>query len=76
MKLTQKTIEIIGGKDAKAARTRLALALNFTERWILKCIQENKQDGPLTKATALKVLRKETGLNQSEILVDSASSKV
>lgn len=74
MKLTSKAQELIGNKDEKALRTRLALALNFTERWILKCIQENKPNGPLTTVAALKVIKKETGLKESELLEELASA--
>ena len=71
MKLTGSIVEIIGATDnrrAKAIRTKLALALNFTERWVLKCIQENKDNGPLTTMKAMQVLREESEMSDSEIL--------
>jgi hypothetical protein len=77
MKLTDTAAQIIGNpkeRDAKAIRTTLALALNFTERWVLKCIQENKDNGPLTTVKALQIIKRLTGLSQSEILEESQES--
>jgi hypothetical protein len=71
MRLTNNIQELLLNKDAKGIRTRLALALDFSERWILKCAQDNKDNGPLTTIAALKVLRKETGFSQSEILEEA-----
>lgn len=71
MKLTETLTAFLGNvklKEAKAIRTRIALALNFTETWIGLCIKQNKENGPLTTAAALEVIRKETGLNDEEIL--------
>lgn len=73
MKLSEEVLEIIGksrDQRAKAIRTMLALDLNFTERWVLKCIEENKDNGPLTTVKAVERLKKETGLKQSQILVE------
>lgn len=71
MKLTETIIAIIGDKKshkAKAIRTSIALALNFTETWVGLCIKNNKDNGPLTTIKAIQVIKKETGLNQSDIL--------
>jgi hypothetical protein len=68
MKLTEQAVQILSEKDAKATRTRIALALDFTERWVLKCVQDNKVNGPLTTIAALKIIKKDTGLKDSEIL--------
>jgi hypothetical protein len=65
MKLTRKAIK--GIKD-HGARLKLALALGFSEQWIVRVIGANKSNGPLTTATALKVIRQETGLKDAEIL--------
>lgn len=71
MRLTNNIQELLVNKDSKATRTRLALALNFSERWILKCAHDNRDNGPLTTIAALKILKKETGLSQSEILEEA-----
>ena len=70
MKLTEKALQQI---DNKTIRAKLALALDFTERWIIKCIKENKANGPLTTIAALRLIKRETGLKESEILEDSAA---
>lgn len=73
MRLSREVIEIIGKpreQQAKAIRTMLALDLHFTERWVLKCIEENKDNGPLTTVKAVERLKKETGLRQSQILIE------
>jgi hypothetical protein len=65
MKLTKRAIQRI---DNKRTKTLLALALNSTERWVTICISKNKPNGPLTTAAALEVIRKETGMVDSQIL--------
>lgn len=75
MKLTQKTIAIIGdpeSREAKGLRTTLALALNFTERWVLQCIKVNKDNGPLTTETALQIIERSTKMKRVEILEGTA----
>lgn len=67
MKLTNKAI----GKFKKSTCLRLGLALGFTERWITQVVKDNKPNGPLTTAAALKVIREETGLKDSQILEES-----
>jgi hypothetical protein len=74
MKLSKTVLEIIGNtktREAKAIRTTLALALNFTERWVLKSIHDNKENGPLTLTKSIQILTKCTGLSQSEIIEES-----
>lgn len=76
MRLTKKAIKAINNTDT---RLKLALALSFTEQWIIKVIDANKTNGPLTTATALIVIRQETKLKDSEILdseVDQPAAKV
>lgn len=78
MKLSEEVIGIISkqrDQQAKAIRTKLALDLNFTERWVLKCIEENKDNGPLTTVKAVERLKKETGLKQSQILVEGQETE-
>lgn len=68
MKLTQKAVEAI--KNNKRARARLQLDLDKSEYTINKYIAEN--DIMLTTAQALKVIREETGLEDSEILEENS----
>lgn len=63
MKLTQKALEMI--KEPKV-RIQLSMALQVTDQAIIKYIKRN--DDNLTKAAALAVIRKETGLKDKEIL--------
>lgn len=65
MKLTKKALKEI---DVKETRLRLALALGFTEAWIIKVIAANKENGPLTTAMAIQTIKAETGLEDSQIL--------
>lgn len=65
MKLTAKAIAAISNRPVILA---LALALGFTEVWIVKLIEANKENGPLTTAKALQVIKAESGLSDSEIL--------
>lgn len=67
MKLTTKAIKAVG---EKSVRLKLCVKLDFTEQWILKMIAANKDNGPLTTAAALQVIREETGLKEKEILED------
>lgn len=65
MRLSQKAIEAINNR---ATILKLALQLDFTELWVNRLIAANKDDAALTNASALKVIREETGLTDSEIL--------
>lgn len=65
MKLSKKAIK---GIKNQSPRLKLALALGFSEQWIVKVINANKLNGPLTTVAALKVIREETGLTDYEIL--------
>lgn len=67
MKLSQKAIEAT--KQNRGAVLELALALGFTELWINKLLDQNKENGKLTTATAIKAIHEKTGLSESEILV-------
>lgn len=74
MKLTKIAFEAIA-KHSPRIKSLLALALNCSEQSINKYIRD--EDDNLTKAAALEVIRKETGLTDEEILeqerVDSAT---
>lgn len=65
MILTKKAIKKI---NVLKTRLLLALAMDFTEQWIIKLLDANKENGPLTTAMALKVIKEQTGLKDSEIL--------
>lgn len=67
MKLTTKTIDAL----SRPIRLRLALELRFSEQWINSLVEVNKDNGPLTTARALQVIREETKLEDSEILEDT-----
>jgi hypothetical protein len=68
MVLTKQALDAI---DRTEIRLRLAMALGFTEQWIIKSISQNKNNGILTTAKALEVITECTKMKQSEILVDS-----
>jgi hypothetical protein len=65
MKLTKKAAKQISNKTI---RTKLALALETTDQSIRNYIKANKNNGPLTTFTALKVIKAETDLKDAEIL--------
>jgi hypothetical protein len=65
MKLTNKAIDAINNRPVILS---LALALGFTELWVNKLIEANKENGPLTTAKSIQVIREETGLAQKDIL--------
>jgi len=49
-------------------RLKLALELGCTERWISRLIKDNETDSDLTKASAVRVIREETGMVDTDIL--------
>jgi hypothetical protein len=65
MKLTNKALESI---NTKRGRLALMTAMDFSEQWVFRVLKANKVNGPLTTATALKVIEQETGLTQEDIL--------
>lgn len=71
MKITKKALSKINNQTA---RLRIALALGFSETWVRGLIDKNKDNGPLTTAAALQVIREETGLVDSEILMEAKVS--
>lgn len=67
MKLTAKAIEAL----TREVRLRLVLKLDFSELWVNKLVEANKDNGPLTTAAALAVIREETGLTDNDILEEA-----
>lgn len=64
MRLSEQALEAI----TRETRLKLAIALGFSEVWITKSIEKNKSNGPLTTASALQIIREETGLTDDQIL--------
>lgn len=64
MKLSKKAIK----KITRAIKQKLAIALGFSEYWVGRLVEKNKNNGPLTTPSALAVLREETGLTNEDIL--------
>jgi hypothetical protein len=71
MKLTKGAMVAIS-QHAPGIKSKLALALGCSEGSINRYIREN--DDNLTKAAALEVIQKETGLTYDEILEKSSST--
>jgi hypothetical protein len=69
MKLTQIALDKIRNPRIRA---RLVLALGVTDQSIINYIKDNRDE--LTKAAALKVIREETGLSDSEILIEAVTA--
>lgn len=65
MRLSPIAIAKISSTDI---RLKLALSLHVTEKSIIEYIKNNKNNGSLTKASALIVIKEETGLTEEEIL--------
>lgn len=65
MILTKKTIKKI---NVTKTRLSLAMAMGFTEQWIIRLIDTNRVNGPLTTARALQIIKEQTGLTENEIL--------
>lgn len=72
MKLTAKAIEEIKGN--KRLRGLLALALDRTDYTILRWLKPGEDSDDLTKATAIEIIKKETGMSESEILEEEQES--
>jgi hypothetical protein len=70
MRLTKKAIKAV---DQREIRLKLALALCCTEAWIIKLIGANKKNGPLTTASAISVIKQETGFTDKAILEDTTA---
>ena len=65
MKLSKAAIEQISDRKVLL---QIALSLDFSEQWMRRVIENNKDNGPLTTALALRVIREETGLTDEQIL--------
>lgn len=72
MKLTTKAIESMD----KATILALALALDFRETWVKRLVDQNKDNGPLTTAKALQVIKENTGLADTDLLEEVEPSKI
>lgn len=66
MKLKQTILQRL--LESRPFRLKLAVDLNFSEVWVDRLITANKDNGPLTTAKAIQVIKQETGLADSEIL--------
>lgn len=67
MKLTKTALNLIDSK----VRLQLALALGFTEQWVIKLLNRNEDNSLLTTEAAQRIIMKGTGLAQSEILEET-----
>jgi hypothetical protein len=73
MKLTKTALAQI---DKPEIRLKLALGLAFSETWVRSLISVNKDNGHLTTAKALQIIREETGLHDDQILEESDLKEV
>lgn len=71
MVLTQTVLEKI---NTVSTRIKIAGAMGVGEQTIINNIKWNKDDGPLTKATALKIISQETGLSIDQILTEPSKT--
>jgi len=74
MKLRQKILTNLAAD--RPFRLKVAVALDFSEQWIDRLIDANKDNGPLTTAKALQIIREELGLTDFEILEEDSTEKV
>lgn len=72
MKLKQTIINRLN--QERMFRLKIADGLGFKELWIDKLIEANKNNGPLTTAKSLQVIRKELGITDSEILEEQTAN--
>lgn len=73
MKLSKLAILALRGMD-KENKERVAGLIGTSTKSFYRHINENKDNGELTKAKALQVIGEETGLDQSEILEESVAA--
>lgn len=72
MKLSKLAIIVCrGSKDVK---DNLSEALGASKSSIYRLIDENKENGPLTTASALRVIREESGLGDDQLLEEIKES--
>lgn len=74
MKVRQLIIDQL--KANRVFRLKLAVVLNFTELWMERVINANKDNGHLTTAKALQVIKQETGLSDSDILEEKTVATI
>jgi hypothetical protein len=65
MKLTEKALQVI---KQPHIRRELTVALKCTDQTIIRYIKGNEENGPLTLAASLKVIREVAELKDQEIL--------
>lgn len=70
MKLSYKAIQAITTKT----RTRLALDMNCSVYTVDRWINDNEENGDLTKSKCIQIISEETGLQNSEILEEEVVS--
>lgn len=68
MKLTKKALKRLNQLEP---RLKMAMAFQITERSVSRLIKDNKIDGQLTRASALKIIRELTGLTDDQILEET-----
>ncbi len=56
MRLSKKAIDQL--TNTPQSRTRLALMLKVSDQWIYRGLKDNKDDGFLTKISALRAIAK------------------
>ncbi len=73
MKLTEKAIQCI---KQPHIRRELTVALGCVDQTIVRHIKGNEDNGELTKAAAMVIIRKWTNMTDQEILEDAAIAGV
>jgi hypothetical protein len=73
MELSEKAITAINARSGLNCRNRLAYEMKASQQTIMRWISIN--DTMLTTATALQIIREETGLTDDEILVKEEAHK-
>lgn len=73
MKISEEAIKAVNTRDN---RLRLALELGVSENTARVYINENREDGELTKVSAIKAISEITGLDQSDILIEEPAKTI
>lgn len=73
MELTKKCLSLIEGNSK--IRNLIAAALGVTESSVRRWLDGKSNHEMLTTASALKVIREETGLTDDQILMESETVK-
>lgn len=69
MKLSKKALKFLKDRNLML---KVAIALDYTEQWMLVLIKRNYPNGPLTTIKALQIIQTETGLTQAEVLEEES----